>query len=95
MRLYYSPLACSFAAHVACREADLEVELVRVDLPTKRTALGTDLCSENPMGQVPTLILDDGRILTENVAVLCYLGERAQVGGAFTNDRLSTRSSGG
>ena len=84
MRLYYSPLACSFAAHVACREANLAVELVRVDLPTKRTALGTDLCAENPMGQVPTLVLEDGRILTENVAVLCYLADRAHEGGPIT-----------
>ncbi len=80
MRLYYSPLACSFAAHVACREANLPIELVRVDLPTKRTALGADLRAENPMGQVPTLVLEDGRVLTENVAVLCYLADRAQNG---------------
>ncbi|HMJ12963.1 MAG TPA: glutathione binding-like protein [Polyangiaceae bacterium] len=77
MKLYYSPFACSLAAHVACREAGLNVELVRVELPTKRTESGTDLFAENPMGQVPTLILDDGRILTENVAVLFYLAERA------------------
>lgn len=78
MKLYYSPFACSFAAHIACREAELEFELVRVDLPTKRTAAGGDLHAENPMGQLPTLVLDDGRILTENVAVLCYLADRAR-----------------
>jgi glutathione S-transferase len=77
MKLYYSPFACSLAAHVACREADLAVELVRVELPTKRTAAGSDLFVDNAMGQVPTLVLDDGRVLTENVAVLFYLSERA------------------
>src|SRR5262245_58349842 len=76
MRLYYSPFACSLAAHIACREAGLDVELVRVDLPTKRTAAGGDLCDENPMGQVPTLLLPEGRTLTENVAVLTYLADR-------------------
>ena len=73
MRLYYSPFACSLAAHIACREAGLDVDLVRVDLKTKQTATGGDLFTENAMGQVPTLVLDDGRTLTENVAVLAYL----------------------
>lgn len=82
MKLYYAPLACSFAAHVACREAGLEPELVRVDLPTKRIEGGGELFTENPMGQVPTLVLDDGRVLTENVAVLTYLGDQASNGAA-------------
>lgn len=29
----------------------------------------------NPMGQVPTLVLDDGRILAESNAILCHLAE--------------------
>lgn len=77
MKLYYAPLACSLAAHIACREAGIDVELVRVDLPTKRTAAGGDLYAENPMGQVPTLVLPGGRTLTENIAVLTYLGDCA------------------
>src|SRR6185503_11952141 len=77
VKLYYAPLACSLAAHIACREAGLEFELVRVDLPTKRTEAGGDLFAENPMGQVPTLVLAGGRILTENVAVLSYLADQA------------------
>lgn len=76
MKLYYAPLACSLAAHIACREAGLDVELVRVDLPTKRTEAGGDLFAQNPMGQVPTLLLPGGRVLTENVAVLSYLADR-------------------
>ena len=86
MRLYYSPLACSLAAHIACREAGLEVELVRVDLPTKRTANGGDLFAENPMGQVPTLKLEGGRTLTESVAVLSYLGDRVAKDAEGEND---------
>jgi glutathione S-transferase len=91
MKLYYSPFACSLAAHIACREAGLDVELVRVELATKRTATGADLFDENPMGQVPTLVIDEGRVLTENVAVLIYLAEKAAGSGASADRYELTR----
>lgn len=77
MKLYYSPFACSLAAHIACREADLDVELVRTELSSKRVEGGEDLFALNPMGQVPTLVTDDGRTVLENAAVLSYLADRA------------------
>ena len=70
MQLYYSPLACSLAAHMVCREAGLDFTLHRSELVTKRVEDGRDLRAVNPMGQVPTLVTDDGRVLTENSAVL-------------------------
>lgn len=75
VKLFYAPMACSLAAHIACREAGVDVDLVRVDFKTKRMETGGDLFDHNPMGQVPTLELADGRVLTENVAVLLYLSE--------------------
>lgn len=75
VKLYYAPMACSLAAHIACREAGVDVDLVRVDFRTKKMETGGDLFDHNPMGQVPTLELADGRVLTENVAVLLYLSE--------------------
>jgi glutathione S-transferase len=77
MKLYYSPFACSLASHIACREAGLDVVLERAELSSKRVEGGLDLLSVNPMGQVPTLVLDDGQTLTENGAVLTYLADRA------------------
>ncbi len=76
MKLYYSPFACSFAAHIACLEAGLPVTLARTELSSKRVEGGEDLYSVNPMGQVPTLITDEGVMLTENAAVLTYLADR-------------------
>jgi glutathione S-transferase len=77
MELYYAPLACSLASHITCREAALDIALRRVDLSTKRSDDGATLFDRNPMGQVPTLACDDGRILTENVSVLLFLADRA------------------
>jgi glutathione S-transferase len=76
MKLYYSPFACSLASHIACREAGLDVELRRAELPTKRVEGGETLFGVNPLGQVPTLVTDDGRTLTENAAVLMYIADR-------------------
>lgn len=76
MKLYYSPFACSLAAHIACREAGLDVTLRRTELASKRVEGGADLFHLNPMGQVPTLVTDDGQTLTENCAVLTYIADR-------------------
>jgi glutathione S-transferase len=76
MQLYYSPFACSLAAHITCREAGLDVDLRRVELSSKRVEGGADLFELNPMGQVPTLVTDDGSTLMENSAVLAYLADR-------------------
>ena len=76
MKLYYSPFACSLASHIACREAGIDVVLKRAELSSKRVEGGEDLWAVNPMGQVPTLVTDEGRTLTENAAVLMYIAER-------------------
>src|SRR4051794_23038729 len=76
MKLYYSPFACSLASHIALREAGLDVTLERIDLKSKRVEDGSDLFGVNPMGQVPTLVTDDGLILSENPVVLTWVGDR-------------------
>ncbi len=76
MKLYFSPFACSLAAHIALREAELDFELVRTDFRDKKLPDGGSLFDVNAMGQVPTLLRDDGGVLTENSAVLCYLADR-------------------
>ena len=73
MKLYYSPLACSLADHIALLEAGASFERESVDLKTKRTSSGMDFKAVTPKGYVPALVLDNGDILTENVAILDWL----------------------
>ena len=77
MKLYLTPGACSLADHIALTEAGIDVETIKVDLRTRRTEYGDDFVSINPKGYVPALVLDDGEVLTENVAIMDWVaGEK-------------------
>jgi glutathione S-transferase len=77
MKLYYSPGACSLSPHIVACEAELPLELVKVDLQSKRTETGEDFRLINPNGYVPVLILDDGNTLMEGPAIVQYLADQA------------------
>ena len=75
MKLYISPGACSLASNIALREAGIPFETAKVDKRTKRVD-GVDFTEINPKGYVPALRLDNGQVLTENVAVLQYIADQ-------------------
>lgn len=76
MKLYYSPGACSQAAHILLHETGLPHESETVDLKAHRTASGRDYYQINPKGPVPALEIGD-EVLTENGAILQYIGDKA------------------
>lgn len=77
MKLYFTPGTCSFAPHIAIRELGLDAELrrVRIGADPVVVADGRDFRQINPLGYVPVLELDDGRVLTEGVAMLLHLAD--------------------
>lgn len=77
MILYFSPGACSLADHIALHEAKLPFDRVKVDLKSHTTEDGRDFTKINPKGYVPALGLDGGDLLTENVAILSWIADRA------------------
>ena len=81
MKLYYSPGACSLSPHIVLREAGLSFEVEKVDLKTKQTEKGADFTKINPKGQVPTLQLDSGEILTEGPVIVQYISDQKPAAG--------------
>ena len=77
MKLYYTPGACSLAPHIVARESGQKIDLVKVDLGTKKTEKGEDFRKINPLGYVPALQLDSGDVLTEGPAIVQYLADKA------------------
>ena len=85
LTLFYSPGACSMASHIGLEESGAAYELKPVALATgeQRTA---DYLKINPRGRVPALRLEDGSVLTENTAILSYLGLRFPEKGLLPKD---------
>jgi glutathione S-transferase len=76
MKLYYLKGACSLASHIALYETGLKFDAAGIDRATKKTADGEDFNAVNSKSYAPALRLDDGEVLTENVAVLQYIADR-------------------
>ena len=72
IKLYYSPGACSLAPHIVLEELGIAYEPVLVSLKDGDHKKA-DYLKINPKARVPALNVD-GKVLTENVAILTYLG---------------------
>jgi glutathione S-transferase len=75
MKLYYMPGACSLATHILLRETGEKFELEKVGRD-KKTEKGSDFLLLNPKGYVPALQLEDGEIVTENIAIHPFIADR-------------------
>ena len=74
-KLYYTATSCGAANFMAAKASGLTWEAEQVDITTHKTTRGdVDFYTINPKGNVPTIVLDDGSILNENVATLSYIG---------------------
>jgi glutathione S-transferase len=75
LTLYFAPGACSMAAHIVLEESGEPYQPRRMDL-ARGDQRSEAYLTVNPQGRVPALCLDDGEPLTENTAILPYLGKR-------------------
>jgi glutathione S-transferase len=83
--LYYSPGACSMASHIALEESGVSYEPKQVML-AKGEHLTPEYKKINPRSKVPALQLDDGAVITENTAILQWVGRNAPGKGLLPKD---------
>ncbi|MEA3065722.1 MAG: glutathione S-transferase [Sphingomonadales bacterium] len=86
LRLFYSPGACSLVPHVALEEAGAEFEAVRTMIAEKAHKR-PEYLAINPRGLIPAIEVE-GRVVTENIAVLAWIGHRWPQSGQLPLDDL-------
>jgi glutathione S-transferase len=84
MKLYSMPGACSRASQISLDWVGAKYELVALTHPELS---GDTFRRINPNGCVPALVLDDGTVITQSLAVLLYIAE------AFPNAQLGAEPS--
>ena len=79
MKLYYKAGACSLAPHIVLSESGSSYTLESVDLKAKKTEHYADYFGINPRGAVPALEVEPGVVITQNAAILQYIGDHSDV----------------
>lgn len=69
-KLYAFPFSCSLAVHIALAQDEVPFEVEWVPRGPARKVGGTPFALLNPKQKVPTLVLEDGLVRTEIVAIL-------------------------
>jgi glutathione S-transferase len=73
LTLYYAPLTCALATHIALEEAGAAYEARRLDF-SKAEQRSPEYLKINPKGRVPALVTPRG-ILTETPSLLVYIAQ--------------------
>jgi glutathione S-transferase len=71
-KLFYAPGACSLGIHVLLEEIGKPYEAIKVNL-REGDQRKPEFAAVNPKGKVPTLVRDDGSVLTEFPAIAVWL----------------------
>ena len=73
MKLFYSTGTSSMSAVALVEELGIDCELIEVSWSKNKNVV--ELEKLNPLGTVATLLLDDGTVITQNIAILEYLAD--------------------
>ena len=73
MRLYTMPGTCALACNIAVAWTGAPIEVHNLDYGAHKDDA---YLAVNPRGQVPALVMDDGSVLTEAIAILDVIGAR-------------------
>lgn len=75
MKLYTMPGTCALAPNIVAVWANVDVGVVNLNRGEQRQPAYLAI---NPKGQVPALLLDDGQVITEALAIMRYLAAQSR-----------------
>lgn len=78
-KLYYTSVPGGSAVIISAIAAGVHLDVERVCIETHKTASDVDFYTINPKGNIPCLVLDDGTILNESLAVLQYIADQVLI----------------
>ena len=85
MKLYWGPHTCAIGTHILLEEIGKAYEAQKIDVAGGATTEDW-FKAINPKGKVPTLVLDDGRVLTEFAAIGVWLARSNPAAGFMPTD---------
>jgi glutathione S-transferase len=85
MKLYYSPGACSLGIHVLLEEIGKPYDLQKLNFQ-EQEQYKPEFTKINPKSKVPTLVRDDGSVLTEFPAIATWLARKNPDKGLVPSD---------
>jgi glutathione S-transferase len=85
MKLYYAPGACSIGIHVLLEEIGKPYEAVALNFRDAEQ-YKPGFIAINPKSKVPTLVRDDGSVLTEYPAIAYWLARTNPTAGLLPDD---------
>lgn len=80
MKLFSNPNSRGARVTAMMAQLGIDFEIVNVDFRAGETRT-PEFLKMNPLGQVPVLMLDDGRTITESLAICMYLVEKFPAAG--------------
>lgn len=86
MKLYYARGTCALAPMIVAAWAGLKLKTEAVNLRQREP----EYLDKNPMGAVPALELDDGRVMTQVDAIISYLSDLSPQTGLGGKDLLES-----
>ncbi len=85
MKLYWGPHTCAIGIHILLEEIGKPYETEKVDVQAGATQ-EPPFTRINPKGKVPTLVRDDGSVLTEYEAIATWLARTNPDKGLIPSD---------
>lgn len=77
MKLYYSAGSCSTSCHISLEESGLPYEAIELDWDNASDPNLALVEKLNPMGTLPILVVEPGKVLNQNAAIHTHIADLA------------------